>query len=109
MTVSGASNTPSRKGMQPPAGPPRAALIGVENVFIRFDDQLVLRDINLNIAAGQTIAMVGESGCGKTVMLKLMIGLLRPTSGRVTFDGKVLADLGDSDMTRERLRFGFLF
>ena len=58
---------------------------------------------------GQTLAVIGESGCGKTVLLKLIIGLLRPTAGRVLFDGKVLADLPERELTRQRLRFGFLF
>jgi phospholipid/cholesterol/gamma-HCH transport system ATP-binding protein len=84
-------------------------LISFQKLGMEFQQQRVLADINLDILRGQTVVIVGESGCGKTVLLKLMIGLLRPTSGCVTFDGKVLADLGDSDMTRERLRFGFLF
>ena len=51
----------------------------------------VLRDIDLSIPRGQTVAMIGESGCGKTVMLKTMIALVKPTRGEVFFDGKNLA------------------
>jgi phospholipid/cholesterol/gamma-HCH transport system ATP-binding protein len=76
---------------------------------MQFGEQHVLRNINLDIKTGQTIAVIGESGCGKTVLLKLIIGLLRPTGGRVTFDGKVLAELPEKERVRERLRFGFLF
>jgi phospholipid/cholesterol/gamma-HCH transport system ATP-binding protein len=76
---------------------------------MHFGSHRVLQDITLDIHKGQTLAIVGESGCGKTVMLKLMIGLFRPTTGRVIFDGRVLADLGDRELTRQRLRFGFLF
>src|SRR5205807_5314439 len=64
---------------------------------------------NLSVARGETLVVIGESGCGKTVLLKLIINLLRPTRGRVTFDGQVLADLDDRTLTRQRLRFGFLF
>ncbi len=76
---------------------------------MQFGGQRVLHEIDLGIQRGQTVVVIGESGCGKTVLLKLIIGLLRPTAGRVTFDGKVLADLPDAELTRERLRFGFLF
>src|SRR5262249_28817474 len=58
---------------------------------------------------GQTLAVIGESGCGKTVLLKLAIGLLRPSQGRVIFDKKDLASLGDRALTQQRLRYGFLF
>lgn len=84
-------------------------LISFQKLGMEFHQQRVLHEINLDITRGQTLVVIGESGCGKTVLLKLMIGLLRPTSGVVTFDGKILADLGDRDLTRERLRFGFLF
>ena len=84
-------------------------LISFDKLTMEFGAQRVLHDISLDITRGQTVVVVGESGCGKTVLLKLMIGLLRPSAGRVTFDGKSLADLNDADLTRERLRFGFLF
>src|SRR4051812_16203547 len=84
-------------------------LISFQKLNMEFQQQRVLADINLDIARGQTVVIIGESGCGKTVLLKLMIALLRPTSGRVVFDGKVLADLNDHDLTQQRIRFGFLF
>jgi phospholipid/cholesterol/gamma-HCH transport system ATP-binding protein len=69
----------------------------------------VLRDIDLAIPRGQTVVVIGESGCGKTVLLKLLIGLLHPTAGAVNFDSHNLAHLSDRDLTTQRLRFGFLF
>jgi phospholipid/cholesterol/gamma-HCH transport system ATP-binding protein len=84
-------------------------LIRFEQVSMEFGSQQVLREISLDIHKEQTLVVIGESGCGKTVLLKLIIGLLRPTSGRVVFDGRVLVDLGDRALTRQRLRFGFLF
>ena len=85
------------------------SLICVDNVNVIFGHQHVLRDISLEIPKGETLVVIGESGCGKTVLLKLIIGLLRPTTGIVTFDGKELSKLSDHQLTRERLRFGFLF
>jgi phospholipid/cholesterol/gamma-HCH transport system ATP-binding protein len=84
-------------------------IIELSSVSIRFRQHTVLRDIDLRIHPGETVCIVGESGCGKTVMLKLMIALLRPTRGVVRFDGRDLATLGEHDLNRTRLRFGFLF
>jgi phospholipid/cholesterol/gamma-HCH transport system ATP-binding protein len=84
-------------------------LISLNGVNVEFGPQRVLRGIDLGIQRGQTVVVIGESGCGKTVLLKLIIGLLRPTSGRVTFDNMVLADLPDRELSKQRLRFGFLF
>ncbi len=84
-------------------------LISLENVAIAFGPQRVLEGITLGIPKGQTLVVVGESGCGKTVLLKIIIGLIKPTAGRVVFDGKTLAELSDRDLAQQRLRFGFLF
>jgi phospholipid/cholesterol/gamma-HCH transport system ATP-binding protein len=93
----------------PHAAPSPQPLIALDQVSMQFGAQRVLHDIRLNIERGKTLVVIGESGCGKTVLLKLIIGLLRPTSGRVTFDGRVLTELGERELTRQRLRFGFLF
>lgn len=84
-------------------------LVEVENVSMRFGQQPVLRNVDFDVPRGQTVAIIGPSGCGKTVLLKLIVALLRPTSGRVLFDGRVLADLRERELTKQRLRIGFLF
>ncbi len=88
---------------------PQRPLVQLDGAGIDFGRQPVLRDINLAIPQGQTLAIIGESGCGKTVLLKTMIGLLRPVRGTVHFDGRNLAHLGERELTRQRTRFGFLF
>jgi phospholipid/cholesterol/gamma-HCH transport system ATP-binding protein len=88
---------------------PNRPLVRLERVGIDFGRQHVLRDIDLTIPRGQTLAVIGESGCGKTVLLKTIIGLLAPTRGLVYFDGQKLAELGEKELTRQRIRFGFLF
>ena len=88
---------------------PRKHLVEIECLNVDFGRQHVLRGIDLKIPRGQTLAIIGESGCGKTVLLKAIIGLIPPTVGEVLFDGKDLARLGERELTSERIRFGFLF
>jgi phospholipid/cholesterol/gamma-HCH transport system ATP-binding protein len=83
--------------------------MSLQQVTMQFGAQRVLHAIDLDVQRGQTLAVIGESGCGKTVLLKLLIGLLRPTVGRVLFDGKHLDNLSERELTKQRLRFGFLF
>lgn len=85
------------------------ALIDICNLHIWFGEQNVLREISLSIPRGQTIAIIGESGSGKTVLMKSIIGLVQPSQGKVLFDGQDLKELNDRDLTEQRLRFGFVF
>jgi phospholipid/cholesterol/gamma-HCH transport system ATP-binding protein len=84
-------------------------LVSAEHVTVRFAGQNILQDISLQIPRGQTLAIIGESGCGKTVIMKTLIGLVRPTSGRVLFDGIDLQSLNYDALTQTRRRFGFVF
>ncbi len=84
-------------------------LVVIEDLSVCFGHQSVLRGISLKIPRGQTLAIIGESGCGKTVLLKTMIGLIQPTTGRVVFDNQDLSRLNDRQISQERLRYGFVF
>ena len=86
-----------------------APVIELDRVTMRFRHHVVLRDVTLRVPQGQTLCVIGESGCGKTVLLKLMIGLLQPTHGTVRFQGRDLATLSDAELTRVLIRFGYLF
>ncbi|MEI6367164.1 MAG: ABC transporter ATP-binding protein [Planctomycetota bacterium] len=84
-------------------------VIEIQNLSMRFGDHQVLRDISLVLPAGQTLVVIGESGCGKTVLLKAMNGLLRPTLGEVRFEGIPLARMNEHELARIRTRYGFVF
>jgi phospholipid/cholesterol/gamma-HCH transport system ATP-binding protein len=84
-------------------------LVKVEELSVDFGPHHVLRDLSLSLGRGETVAIIGESGCGKTVFLKTLIGLLRPTRGVVFFDRRNLAQLSEGELTRQRIRFGFVF
>ncbi len=87
----------------------RKPLVELVGLDVEFHQLPVLRDINLSVARGETLAVIGESGCGKTVLLKTIIGLLEPTRGKALFDGRNLAQLTERELTRQRMRFGFVF
>jgi ATP-binding cassette subfamily B protein RaxB len=74
---------------------PRGA-IELRNVCFRYaeTEPLILNNVNLYVAPGQFVTIMGPSGCGKTTLLKIMLGLLDPTSGEVLIDGVPLGKLG---------------
>ncbi len=84
-------------------------IIQIRGVSMSFGAQTVLHCIDLDIFPQDTLCVIGESGCGKTVLLKLIVGLLRPTTGEVILEGKPLHTLSERDLTQLRLRVGFLF
>ena len=90
----------------PPFGIP---LLEVDRLSVQFGRQQVLRDISISVSPGETLVILGESGCGKTVLLKNMIGLVRPTRGEVRFEGTSLASMRGRELARLRTRYGFVF
>ena len=88
---------------------PEQLMLSIEGLGISFGTHEVLRNINLQVPRGQTLAIIGESGCGKTVLLKTLIQLITPTTGKVLFDGQDLSTLNLHDLAKQRTRFGFIF
>ena len=84
-------------------------IIRLEKVSKSFDAVTVLREVDLDIHQGQTTVIIGPSGCGKSVLLKHIIGLLRPDSGAVYFKGERLNDLTERKLAPVRRQMGFLF
>lgn len=84
-------------------------LIDLRNIFKRFGRQEVLKGVSLAIEAGQSLVIIGASGSGKSVMLKHIVGLLRPDGGEVWFDGRRIDELTEAPLMPIRQRFGFLF
>lgn len=100
---------PSSNTQTDRAGDPSQPLVELRSMTLQFSRQTILNKITLSIPRGQTLVVIGESGCGKTMLLKSVVGLTRPKSGQVIYDGDDIHTLNDHDLTSLRCKFGFVF
>lgn len=84
-------------------------MIEIINLCKSFNGHMVLDNLNLTINTGETTVIIGRSGCGKSVLLKHIIGILKPDSGQVLVDGKDVAGMDEKELNALRLKFGMLF
>jgi len=84
-------------------------MIKIKNLHKSFADNRVLRGVNLEIEEGETIAIIGGSGCGKSVLLKHIVGLLKPEDGEIEVDGQEITRLGMEELAGVQKKFGMLF
>ncbi|GIV49483.1 MAG: ABC transporter ATP-binding protein [Candidatus Kapaibacterium sp.] len=84
-------------------------MIAIEDIHKAFGLKQVLRGVSLEIPDGQTTCIVGKSGCGKSVLLKIIVGLLRPDRGMVRIDGTQIGGLPQDALYAVRRRIGFVF
>ena len=83
--------------------------ISFQGVSKQFDDHAVLSDVSLDVAQGETLCLMGRSGTGKSVTLKLMIGLIRPDQGQICIQDRNIHGLDQDVLSQARRRMGFLF
>ena len=88
---------------------PTNNLVEIEEVDFGYDQRKVLHGINLTVPKGKVVAIMGLSGCGKTTLLRLIGGAIRPTRGEVRVAGQVVNRLSEDDLFRLRRRMGMLF
>lgn len=84
-------------------------MIVIEDLHKSFGDNKVLRGVNLKIEKGETFVIIGRSGCGKSVLLKHIIGILRPDKGRILIGGCDITKLNEKKLNEVRKKFGMLF
>jgi phospholipid/cholesterol/gamma-HCH transport system ATP-binding protein len=87
----------------------RDGIIVIKDLTKKFSNNVVLDNISLTIEKGKTTVIIGPSGCGKTVLIKHLIGLLRPSSGEVYFKGQRIDNMSEIELNKVRTRYGFLF
>jgi len=84
-------------------------MIEIKGLYKSFGDKEVLRGVDLTISDNETLVIVGKSGCGKSVMLKHIVGLMKPDKGTVEIDGKFVNSMDQKQLYELRKNFGYLF
>jgi len=84
-------------------------LLELDGINLAFDRRVILEDLALNVARGESLAILGPSGSGKSVLLKVLIGLIKPDAGSVRFAGRDLVPLSEGEIAPIRARMAMLF
>jgi len=84
-------------------------MIEIQRLSKKFNNNLVLNELSLNVQTGQTCVIIGRSGCGKSVLLKHIVGLLKPDSGKVLVQGKEVASLKELELVALRAKISMVF
>lgn len=89
--------------------PQPTPIIELQRVSKGFGKSLILREISISVQAGETVVLIGESGCGKSLTTKMMAGLMKASVGTVMWNGIDVESMTEIERARERLRIGYLF
>ncbi|SUP42520.1 ABC transporter ATP-binding protein [Veillonella criceti] len=84
-------------------------MIELQDVVVAYEDRVILDHVNLKIEDGETLVVLGGSGAGKSTILRLVIGLQRPNSGRILVDGVDVVSLSDDEFNKVREKMGMVF
>ena len=84
-------------------------MIQFDRVFFSYGSRLVVHDLSFSIQAHERVAILGESGGGKTTILKLILGLLKPDSGKIKIDGAEISEMTEEELRRIRVKFSIVF
>ena len=84
-------------------------VIEMKDVHKSFGSQKVLNGVNLTVNKGETLSIIGNSGCGKSVLVKHLIGLLQPDSGTIIVEGRDINQISDNELTEVCKKFAMVF
>ncbi len=84
-------------------------MIEFQNVTKSFDDEVVLKEISFTVRRGETLIILGASGSGKSTILKLILGLIQPDSGRIIVEGRDITNIAERDLVSVRRNIGMVF
>jgi len=100
---------PSELGRTPTPATASTAALELRHVSLSFDEKVVLSDVSFQVARGETLFLLGVSGAGKSVLLKLILGLLKPDSGQVLVQGRDIVPLSETELAPIRRQMGIVF
>src|SRR5271157_1686044 len=84
-------------------------MIEIINLSKSFNEHKVLENMNLKIDTAQTCVIIGRSGCGKSVLLKHIVGILKPDSGKIFIEGREMTAFTDKELDALRMKIGLVF
>lgn len=84
-------------------------MIKLVDINVNYGGKKVLQNINLDIAKGESMVIIGPSGSGKSTLLRLIVGLIKPLSGKIYIDGKDITTMNENELNKIRLRMGMVF
>jgi phospholipid/cholesterol/gamma-HCH transport system ATP-binding protein len=84
-------------------------MIRFDRISFSYGPRVVLQDVSLSIQTHERVAILGGSGVGKTTILKLILGLIRPDSGRIFIDGEEITDMTEDELRKIRMKFSIVF
>jgi len=87
----------------------RVSDVALEKVSKTFANRVVLKNVSFDVAPGEALCIMGRSGTGKSVTLKLIIGLLKPDAGKIRIQGRNIVGMSEDELSRTRRQMGFLF
>lgn len=87
----------------------KETIVKIQNLKKSFQNNQVLKDVNLSISKGENAVIIGQSGIGKSVLIKCMVRLIKPDAGDIEIFGRNIPKLGEGELNRLRKRIGFLF
>lgn len=102
-------DTTTRSDTSPPHAPPASPGVVFDNVSFAFDEHEVLRNVSFQVPTGSMRFLLGASGSGKSVLLKLILGLLRPDAGSIIVNGQCIDGMAERDLLRTRVDIGMVF
>src|ERR1700678_4385104 len=94
---------------EPPIPAYTGPVVVFEDVSIAFDEKVVLKNISFSVERGQTLILLGPAGCGKSVLLKLANGLLKPDSGSIKIFGEEITTMPEGELYKLRAHIGMVF